>query len=208
MVNQTGKSRKISAVGSDSDINGISASFIKYKSSLVSYISRIINHPHDIEDIVHEAFLNSYAAEINTKIHAPRAFLFKTARNLAFKHLTKCSYRLTDYVEDFDSSEVFKEEISLEDTVEGQEKFALFCKAVQQLPLQCRRAFILKKVYGLSHREIAEHLDISVSTVEKHLATGISRCSDYMRSRGYVYNRSAKFKTKQPMKRQRPGSDE
>ena len=208
MGKRPGKAGRIPPVPEGSGNNGISASFIKYKSALTKYVSRIINHPHDIEDIVHEAFLNSYAAEINTKIHTPKAFLFRTARNLAFKHLTKCSYRLTDYLEDLDSSEVLKEEISLEDTVEGQEQFALFCKAVQQLPLQCRRAFILKKVYGLSQKEIAGHLDISVSTVEKHLATGISRCSDFMRSRGYVYNRAAAFKMKQPMKKKGPKTDE
>ena len=87
----------------------------------------------------------------------------------------------------------------LDETIEGLEQFALFCKAVQKLPLQCRRVFILRKVYGLTHKEIAEHLDISVSTIEKHLATGISRCSDYMRSKGYG------FKVKMPGKVTQPG---
>ena len=170
-----------------SKLTAIGSTFLEYKTSLAKYVSRFIKHPHDIEDIVHDAFLNSYAAEINTKIHKPKAFLFQTARNLALKHLNKCSTRLTDYLEDLDLSEVFIERPSLEDTVESNEQFAFFCKAVQKLPLQCRRAFILRKVYGLSHKEIAKHLDISVSTVEKHLATGISRCCDYMRSRGYTY---------------------
>ena len=169
------------------NVTGIERSFLQHKTSLKQYISRFIKHPHDIEDIVHDAFLNSYAAEINTKIRKPRAFLFQTARNLALKHLNKSSTRLTDYLEDYDLSEVFIERPSLEDTVESHEQFAFFCQAVRKLPLQCRRAFILRKVYGLSHKEIAEHLDISVSTVEKHLATGISRCHDYMRARGYTY---------------------
>jgi len=168
-------------------ITKIGSSFLEYKSSLAKYISRFIKHPQDIEDIVHDTFLNSYAAEINTKIHKPRAFLYQTARNLALKHLSKSSTRLTDYLEDQDLSEVYIEGSSPEETVESHEQFAFFCKAVQKLPLQCRRVFILRKVYGLSHKEIAKHLDISVSTVEKHLASGISRCSDYMRARGYTY---------------------
>lgn len=170
-----------------SNVTGIGSAFLQHKTSLTKYISQYIKHPHDIEDIVHDAFLNSYAAEINTKIRKPRAFLFRTARNLALKHLNKSSTRLTDYLEDLDLSAVFNEKPSLEETVESHEQFAFFCQAVQRLPLQCRRAFILRKVYGLSHREIAEQLDISVSTVEKHLATGISRCSDYLRTRGYSY---------------------
>lgn len=170
-----------------SNVTEIGISFLQHKTSLSKYISRFIKHPQDIEDVVHDAFLNSYAAEITTKIRKPRAFLFQTARNLALKHLNKSSTRLTDYLEDLDLPEVFIDGPSVEDTVASHEQFAIFCQAVQKLPLQCRRAFILRKVYGLSHREIAKHLDISVSTVEKHLATGISRCCDYMRARGYTY---------------------
>lgn len=170
-----------------SKMTGVGETFLAHRASLKRFIGQFINHPQDIEDIVHDAFLNSYAAEINTKIHNPKAFLFQTARNLAFKHLSKSSSRLTDYLEDLDLSEVYIEKPSIEDTAESHEQFAFFCKAVQKLPLQCRRAFILRKVYGLSHKEIAKHLHISVSTVEKHLATGISRCLNYMRAKGYTY---------------------
>ena len=54
---------------------------------------------------------------------------------------------------------------SLERQFESRERFLMFCRAVRELPLQCRRAFILKKVYGLSQKEIADYLGISESTV-------------------------------------------
>ena len=62
----------------------------------------------------------------------------------------------------------------------SNEEFALLCKAVRHLPLQCRRAFILKKVYGYSQREVARELNLSESTVEKHIALGIKRCTYFM----------------------------
>ena len=164
-------------------ISEVAKTYLSCRSSLMRFVGRFIHHTQDIEDIVHETFLRTYAAEIHTHIQSPKAFLFRTARNLAFKHLDKCSTRLTDYLGDFESSEVLIDERSAENTAEAQEQFATFCQAVRTLPLQCRRAFILRKVYGLSHKEIAEHLEISVSTVEKHLANGISRCNDYMQSR-------------------------
>ena len=167
------------------DASRISATFQESRSSLTRFVARFMRHSPDIEDIVQETFLRSYAAELKQQIEAPKAFLFTTAKNLALKHVTKCSYRLTDYLEDPGLPEVLTDEVSLEQCVEGQERFALFCKAVQHLPLQCRRAFILRKVYGLSHKEVAEYLDISISTVEKHLAAGIMRCSEYLRARGY-----------------------
>ena len=127
-------------------------------------------------------------AEINTRIRSPKAFLFKTAKNLALKHLDKCSYRLVDHIEDLSTLEVLVDEISTESRAQSEEQFSIFCRAVSTLPLQCRKAFILRKVYGLSHQEVAEHLNISVSTVEKHLAQGLIKCNDYMCNRGVGVN--------------------
>jgi RNA polymerase sigma-70 factor (ECF subfamily) len=62
-----------------------------------------------------------------------------------------------------------------------QQEFKLFCDAVRALPKQCRRAFVLKKVYGYSLKEIAQELEISEKTVEKHIAEGIKRCTLFMR---------------------------
>ena len=179
-------------------MSGIGNVFMSCRSSLKRYIARFVHHPQDIEDIVHETFLRTYAAEIKTQIQSPKAFLFRTARNLSLKHLSKSSFKLTDYLGDMELSEVLIDEVSTENRVEAEEKFAVFCKAVRQLPSQCRRAYILRKVYGLSHKEIAEHLDISTNTVEKHLANGILRCSEFMRNYGYpvVETRSSK-KSKQ-----------
>lgn len=167
------------------EMTDVAQSYLSHKSSLMRFIGRFVRQPQDIEDIVQETFLKTYASEINTQIQSPKAFLFRTARNLTLKHLARASYRLTDYLEDFEPSEVLTEECSAENRAEIEEQFTAFCQAVRLLPVQCRRAFILRKVYGLTYKEIAEHLDISVNTVEKHLAAGIVKCSDYMKSKGY-----------------------
>ena len=175
----------------------VTGAYLASRDSLKRYISRFIHHPQDIEDIVHETFLRTYAAEINTHIHSPKAFLFRTARNLSLKHLHKCSHQLTDYLEELELPAVLIDQVSTENRVEAQEQFAVFCRAVRQLPTQCRRVYILRKVYGLSHKEIAGHMGISVNTVEKHLATGILRCSEFMHNSGYgpvATNSSRKMK--------------
>ena len=48
------------------------------------------------------------------------------------------------------------------------------------LPVQARRVFVLKKVYGYSQREIADELGLAQSTVEKHVALAVRRCAEYM----------------------------
>jgi RNA polymerase sigma-70 factor (ECF subfamily) len=62
---------------------------------------------------------------------------------------------------------------------------AIFAEAISALPPQCRRVFLLRKVQGLSQKDVAQRLGLSVSTVEKHLATGLVKCSEYLKLRGY-----------------------
>ena len=143
-------------------------------------VGRIVK-PHDIEDIVQETFVRSFEAAGKSAIRHPRSFMFKTARNLALNHVTRAESRLTDAVEDFRDWDVLPSTEPLESSYEARERFLLFCSAVRELPVQCRRAFLLKKVYGLSQQEIASYLGISQSTVEKHIAKGMLICVEYMK---------------------------
>ncbi|MGH8200295.1 MAG: RNA polymerase sigma factor [Steroidobacteraceae bacterium] len=57
---------------------------------------------------------------------------------------------------------------------------------MDSLPPLCRRVFVLRKVYQLSHAEIAQVLGVSHSTIEKHVAKGLLRCRDQLRSAGLL----------------------
>jgi DNA-binding transcriptional ArsR family regulator len=46
--------------------------------------------------------------------------------------------------------------------------------------------FVLRKVYKLSHAEIAQVLGVSHSTIEKHVAKGLMRCREYLRDQGLL----------------------
>lgn len=160
--------------------------FLRHQSSLKRFIARFVSRPQDVEDVSQEAYLRAFDAERSGEyVRSPKAFLFRIAKNLALNELARKSRLLTDYIEDCTSRDVVQEDVSVEDRVMGDEKLTMFCRAVLTLPVQCRRAFLLRKVHGLSHKEISDRLDISVSTVEKHVASGLLRCSTYLREGGY-----------------------
>jgi RNA polymerase sigma factor (sigma-70 family) len=164
----------------------LSTAFIEHHSSLKRFIAKFFSRPQDIEDIAQEAYLRAFDAEkAGENLRSPKAFLFRIAKNVALNELARKSRLLTDYIEDSIAPDVLAEDGSAEDSVIAQEKLSLFCNAVATLPLQCRRAFLMRKVYGFSHREISEQLGISVSTVEKHVASGLLRCSTYLREGGH-----------------------
>ena len=104
--------------------------------------------------------------------------------SLALDFQKQANVRLVDGVENM---EVLEQLLSNHHTDEMYEnaltesEFSHFCEAVRLLPVQCRKVFVLKKVYGYSQREIAAQLNLSESTVEKHISTGIKRCTLFMR---------------------------
>jgi len=163
--------------------------FLRCKSALSRLLGRIVK-PHDIDDILQETFIRACAASEKTEIRHPRSFMLKTAQNLALNHVTTAYSRRTQ-MEDFSSADVSMVgrsliSESLESEFESKERFLGFCRAVRTLPPQCRRVFVLRKVYGLTQKEIAEYLGVSESTVEKHVVKGLLMCKASMSDMGYL----------------------
>jgi len=157
----------------------IASVFISYTANIKRYISRIVS-PDDIDDIVQETFVRSYEAELKQEIKYARSFMLKTAKNLALNHINKWDNKYNDSIEDFSAPTVELSTQSFEDEFESKERFLQFCRATEQLSGSVRKTFILKKVYGFSQREIAQYLNLSESTVEKHVAKGLLKCVQYM----------------------------
>ncbi len=155
--------------------------FLKHQSALRRYISRFVRRRHDIEDVVQEAFLRAYKTEKRRNIEQPKSFLFKIAHNVAVTELTRKSTQIMDYIADFEDLVVIDTEANAEEEVIAKQTIGIHCEAVAQLPEQCRRVYLMRKVHGMSHKEIANRLGIAVSTVEKHLAKGVRLCANYVR---------------------------
>lgn len=152
--------------------------YISMREGITRVVARIVP-PDDVEDIVQETYLRLSRVANATEIQHPQSYIYRTARNLALDSLKKAdNARTTPLNESHDQFCCRPDAVNSQ--VESTEEFEYFCKSVQKLPTQASRVFILKKVYGFSQREIAAELDISESTVEKHVALGIRRCAKYM----------------------------
>ena len=166
-------------------------SFLAYRPTLKHMLRRIVPSA-DIDDIVQETFIRAHEAEVKKRIDHPKAYIYKTARNLALNFIAKKEYTSTSKLEDYTEPDVYLEDRGKINEVESKEKFRLFCAAVRCLPPQCRKAFIMKRVFGFSIREISLKLEISESTTEKHIAKGVLRCADYLNENGYQVSTRSK----------------
>jgi len=131
-----------------------------------------------------EGFLKTFEIEQKQSIQSPAAYLFMTINNFARRDLKKKSQQVSEAIEDIELSRLSIGVTAVEAGLEARQKLGIFCEALDSLPGQCRKAFLLRKIHGLSHKEIAQTMDISVSTVEKHLAKALQRSMDYMARHG------------------------
>ncbi|WP_163930100.1 RNA polymerase sigma factor [Paraferrimonas sp. SM1919] len=151
-------------------------------------ISRAISSivpPHEIEDIVQETYVRICQVKNKDDIISPKSFMYKTAKNLALDYKKQASVRLIDGGTEVDSFSLNGSNLNVDEMYQRaltNNEFEFFCEAVRHLPIQCRKVFVLKKVYGYSQREISKELKISESTVEKHISAGMKSCVKYMRS--------------------------
>src|SRR5690554_257705 len=76
-------------------------SFITHRKRLLRFIGRLVR-PDEIEDIVQETFVQSYAAAGNQHIRNPQAFMYRTARNLALNSLSRAERKLSTSMEEID----------------------------------------------------------------------------------------------------------
>ena len=167
------------------DRDTLGDAFVRIKEQLSRLVAQIVP-PKDIEDIVQETYVRVCQVSAEKNVHMPRAFLFRTARNLAIDHIRRHENRFATSIEDNPAVGFGEGEQPYNETYEkaaADEEFADFCDAVRHLPVHCRRTFVLKKVYGYSQREIARELGISESTVEKHVSLGLRRCTERLLSR-------------------------
>src|SRR6187399_1438828 len=160
--------------------------YLENEAALKRFLRRFIKSREGADDLAQEAFLRAFAAESNRVIESPKAFLFKVARNLALNELARQATATITPLGDFEGQEVLEDssQAAVDDAVDGRERIRMLARAIAALPPQCAKVFILRKMQGLSQKEIAARLDISVRTVENHVALGLVRCKAYMRAHG------------------------
>lgn len=160
--------------------------YLENETALKRFLRRFIKSREGADDLAQEAFLRAFAAESERLITSPKAFLFKVAKNLALNELARQSSVAIEPLGDSEGAEVLEDssQAAVDDAVDGRERIRVLARAIAALPPQCAKVFILRKMQGLSQKEIAARLNISVRTVENHVALGLVRCKAYMRAHG------------------------
>jgi RNA polymerase sigma factor (sigma-70 family) len=138
----------------------------------------------DVDELVQETYARLIEAREHAPLRSPKAYLFATARNAAFDFFRRRRIVAIDGVANVELLPVFEDRPGVVETVCQDQELQLLAEAIQALPERCRRVVTLRKLHGLSHREIARQLGIAENTVNAQVAIGVLRLRDYLRARG------------------------
>ena len=157
---------------------------LPHEQPLRSYLRQSLPTLSDVDDLVQDCFARMMRARNTGTVRSPRPLLFAIARNAVrdFIH-RKCRAELIPITENEEFA-VLEEGSDVVELVCRKQEIALLTEAIHALPERCREVLLLRKIKGLSQKEIAELLGIAVHTVEALAAKGTRRCADFLRARG------------------------
>lgn len=160
----------------EKSLNGV---ILSYRDTLLKLVSRIAPST-EVEDIVQDAYVKMFQITSDNKpISYPKAFIYKIAKNLAHDFNKKSEVRLSDSPVDESDYGCSGNDETYQQVLTNDE-FYHFCESVRHLPLQCRKVFVMRKIYGFTQKEIAKELNLSQYTVENHTANGMRKCNDFL----------------------------
>lgn len=150
------------------------------EAGLIRFLSRRWRNQKDVEDLLQDVYMRVYEAAQKELPHPARPFVFTVARNLLINRSRREHVVAIQSVADVDLLNVFDEEPGPERNVMAREELVRLQEALDQLPPRAREAVILRKIEGLSRREIAERMGITEQTVNRHLTDGMYALTEHL----------------------------
>jgi len=157
--------------------------FKAHYSSLCSYASHFLKDPDASEEVVQEVMFRIWTNRDSLSITASmQSYLFRAVRNgcmNVMKHMdVREEYRAFREREMQDSQRSHEDELIIS---ELEQKIRT---AIDGLPLERRKVFIMSRYEGLTYIQIAGKLNISVKTVENQMGKALKTLredlSDYL----------------------------
>lgn len=148
--------------------------FRKLYMPLGMYALRIVGNADDAEDMVENAFLQTWQTLGNGQEPDNfRAYMYRAVRNQCLSFLRGRK----------DSADVDEIPEASDEEIDTSERDAGIWKAIDALPDKCRQVFLLSKRDGLSNEEIAAEMGISIKTVKNQMTKAYARLREALDSR-------------------------
>lgn len=148
------------------------------EASLRRYLHNGWRNEADIGDMCQDVFVRCIEAAKREIPHPTRPFVFFIARTLLIDRLRRNQIVSIDAVADLEAFGISADDPAPDRSAMARQDWRRLQAALAKLPERQREAVVLRKVEGLSRKEIAQRMGIAEPTVAQHLANGIAGLTD------------------------------
>ena len=146
---------------------------LPHESAVRAWLKQWTGRDQDIDDVIQEAYCRLAAMQDVTHVRNGRAYLFQTTRNIVLEQIRRSKIIRIDNVTDLGALSIADEAPPIDRVVSGARELQRVAELIERLPAKCRRVFVLRRIHGVSQREIARMLGVTQATVEKHAARAL-----------------------------------
>ena len=150
------------------------------EAQLVQFLRRSWRNTSDIPDLLQEVYMRvCEAAQKQIPVPA-KPFVFAVARNLVIDHVRREHVVSIESVSDPDAVETATEDPGPDRSAIARDELRRLEDALDRLPPRSREAVVMKKVDGLSRKEIAQRMGVTEKTVKWHLNEAVRALADIL----------------------------
>jgi RNA polymerase sigma-70 factor (ECF subfamily) len=133
------------------------------------------------DDAAQEAIEKAFAALDRFDESRPFGpWLKRIPVNRAIDLLRSHASHRTETMAEIDALNVLDDTDDVPEAIARNQELELLTQAIQSLPERCRQVLTLRRLYGLSQKEVAARLGISENTVEHQVTIGVRKCTEFL----------------------------
>lgn len=154
-------------------IEWLSLEILPHEAEARDWIRSASIGPEEEDDLIQEVYCRLLEIEDVARIAQPRAFLFQTVRAALQDHLRQTPVVRIDISSLMDSLIAPEALNSPEMIAHDRRVLAQVRAAIEALPGRCREVFELRKLWGLTQKDVSRRLQISEKAVETETTRGL-----------------------------------
>nr|WP_316629449.1 sigma-70 family RNA polymerase sigma factor [uncultured Brevundimonas sp.] len=147
----------------------------------------------EVDDIVQDIYARLAGLSSVDHIHNPRSYMFRMASGVMMDYVRHQKVVPIHGVDDLDATGAMSSDPSPESVVMYRDQLNRLADIFAQLPPRVAEVFRLRRIEGLSQKEVSHRLGISESTIEKRMARGVYLIAQSWETGGNERARSTKF---------------
>ena len=176
--------RKSPASGEAVGMDEIEAWFVRevlpLEAVLIQYLSRGGRSRADVEDMCQDLYEKVCAAARNAIPNPTRPFVFTIARNLLINRVKREQVVPFESVENLEELYLAIDEPAPDRVIIARQELRRLQIALAELSERHRNAIVMRKVQGLTVREISQRAGIPEKSIERHLTEGMRILADIL----------------------------